>query len=126
MRDHSFDDRLRELAHVRFHRTKIPEIIDVFRRLTVLEIAPEMILHCGLACFAPFAHDYLARKSAITFVISRAARAASVPRLILSSRQRSRASPSLLRLSTTLITGTAQSTAMRCNASVTERLRFSA
>src|SRR4029077_16317693 len=68
----------------------------------------------------------LLRTSDKTFAISTAARAASVPRLILFSRQRARAWLSLSKLSTALITGIPCSMAMRCRASVTERLRFCA
>ena len=56
MFDHSFDERLGELAHIRFHRTKVPEIVDAFGCFTVLEIAPKMILDRGFTCFAPFTH----------------------------------------------------------------------
>src|SRR4030095_255970 len=68
----------------------------------------------------------LLRTSDKTFAISTAARAASVPRLILFSRQRARAWFSLSKLSTALITGTPCSMAQLCIASVTERLRFCA
>src|SRR6266480_2746821 len=92
VRNHSFDQRLGKFAHVRFHRTKIPKIVDPFGSFAVLEIAPEVILDGRFARASPFAHiNYLLRNFAITFEISTAARAASVPRLISLSRQRSRA-----------------------------------
>ena len=48
-----------------------------------MQIAPEMKLNRGLPGHSPFSHDnYLARKSPMTFAISIAARAASVPRCV--------------------------------------------
>ena len=65
----------------------------------VLHVAPEMILQRCLARLSPPAHCYgRVRRSDITLAISIAARAASVPRLIFSSRQRSRASSSLAKV----------------------------
>src|SRR5690242_3398916 len=125
MRDHSFDQRFGEFAHVRFDRAKFPEFIDPFRSFAMLKVAPEIILNRGLAGPSPFSHTtYLLRSFDMTLVISTAARAASVPRLISSSRQRARAWLSLSKLRTTLMTGTVWVTAMRCSASVTDWLRF--
>jgi hypothetical protein len=56
MRHHSFDERLRKLAHARFGRTKFPEIVDLFRAFTALEITPEVILDRCFAGFSPFTH----------------------------------------------------------------------
>ena len=58
--------------------------------------------------------------------IATAARAASIPRLIRFSRQRSRACSSFSTLSTALITGTPYSIAICWSAFVTEWLRCSA
>ena len=92
MLHHSLDQRLRKFANAGLDRTKFPKVIDPFRGLAVLEIAPEMILDGRFARASPFAHNrYLLRNFEITFEISTAARAASVPRLILFSRQRLRA-----------------------------------
>ena len=44
MRDHAFDQRLRELAHARRGRTKLPEFVHRFRRVAAVQVAPEMIL----------------------------------------------------------------------------------
>jgi len=80
----------------RFGWKEIPEIFYFFRAIAVLHVAPEMILQRCLARLSPPAHCYgRVRKSDITLAISIAAWAASVPRLIFSSRQRSRASNSL-------------------------------
>ena len=92
MRDHSLDQGLRKIADARRRRAKFPEIVDAFRPLAVLQIAPEMILDRGFARPSPFAHkNYFQRSLDITSAIFTAARAASVPRLISFSRQRSRA-----------------------------------
>src|SRR5437588_48052 len=57
-----------------------------------IENAPEVILDGRFARASPFTHiTYLFRNFEITFEISTAARAASVPRFISFSRQRSRA-----------------------------------
>ena len=56
VRNHSFDERLGEFAHVRFNRTKFPKIVYVFRSFAVLEIAPEVILNGRFARASPFAH----------------------------------------------------------------------
>ena len=56
MRDHSFDERLRKLAHARLGRAKFPEIIDLLRAFAALEIAPEMILDCCFARAPTFTH----------------------------------------------------------------------
>src|ERR1700692_2193857 len=107
MRDHSFDQRLGEFAHARLGRAKFPEILHSLGCLAVLEVAPEMILDARLPRDSTFPHKiYFPRSSDMTPAISTAARAASVPRLILSSRQRSRACSSLSRQSTVLMTGT--------------------
>ena len=107
MRDHSFDERLGKFAHARLGRAKFPEILHSFRCLAVLEVAPEMILDGCLPRDPTFPHTiYFPRSSDMTLAISTAARAASVPRLILSCRQRSRAWSSLSRQSTVLMTGT--------------------
>src|SRR5207249_7480470 len=66
------------------------------------------------------------RNFEITFAISTAARGASVPRLISSSRQRARAWFSSSKLRTALITGTPWLMAIRWSASVTDRLILSA
>jgi hypothetical protein len=91
MLDHSVDKRLRKLANPWCCRTKFPKITNLFRSFTALKIAPEMILNRRFACSPSFTHNYSLRRSDITLAISTAARAASVPRLILFSRQRSRA-----------------------------------
>src|SRR5438128_10422784 len=106
MPHHSFDERLRKFAHPWRGWAKFPEIIDLLRRFATLEVAPEMILNCRFAPTSSFAHnDQLRRRSARTFAISTAARAAPVPRSIWFSRQRARACPSLPKLSTTLMIG---------------------
>src|SRR5207247_9818619 len=121
MRVHSINQRLGKFADTRFSREKFPEIFHFFRAIAVLHVAPEMILQRGLARLPPPAHRYgRVRRSEITLAISIAARAASVPRLILSSRQRSRASSSLVKVWTQLITGMPYSSAIRWSASVTE------
>src|SRR5437868_15023954 len=108
MRDHPLNQRLGEFAHVRFHGTKLPEIVHLLWSLAVLKVAPKIVLNCRLAGASPFSHtSYLFRNFDITLVISIAARAASVPRLISSSRQRARAWLSLSKLRTTLMTGIA-------------------
>ena len=56
MRHHSFDERLRKLAHARLGRTKLPEIVDLLRSFATLEVAPEMILDCRFAGAATFTH----------------------------------------------------------------------
>ena len=56
MRHHSFDERLRKLAHARLGRAKFPEIVDLLRSFATLEIAPEMILNCRFAGAATFTH----------------------------------------------------------------------
>src|SRR5581483_2965660 len=126
MRAHSLDERLGKIAHALFRRQKFPELIDLLRRVAALQVAPERILQGRFARFATFTHHLLSRSSAMTLEISTAARAASVPRLILSSRQRSRASFTWFPLKTAWMIGTPCSSAMRCNASVTERARCSA
>src|SRR6476660_3135117 len=136
MRHHPLDQRLCEFAHPRLCGAKFPELIDLVRPFAALEITPEMILNRSFSSAPSFTHYPLGgletaapcwlRTSDKTFAISTAARAASVPRLIVFSRQRARAWFSLSKLSTALITGTPCSIAMRCRASVTERLRFCA
>ena len=59
MRDHSFDERLGEFAHGRFHGAKFEEIVDAFRLISTLEVAPKMILDGRFAGSAPFAHKLL-------------------------------------------------------------------
>src|SRR5207247_10556684 len=108
VRNHPFDDRLGKFTHVRFNRTKFPKVVHVLGSFAVLEIAPEVILDGRFARSSPCAHiAYLLRNFAITFEISTAARAASVPRLISFSRHRSRAWVSSSTLRTTLMIGTA-------------------
>src|SRR5580704_8557333 len=126
MREHSFDQGLSKFAHIRFGGTHRPKIVDSLG--SFVKIAPKMILNGRLPRFASFSHDrnYERRNSEIVSVIATAARAASVPRLILSPKQRSRACASLFRLRTALMIGTPVSIAMRCNASVTERARLAA
>src|SRR6266404_4864601 len=85
---HSFDEGLREFTNARRGRAKFPKVIEPLRRLAVLKIAPKMILNRGLPRLAPLSHGYLVRKSAMTLVIPIAVRAASVPRLSVSPRQR--------------------------------------
>src|SRR3954469_16260749 len=136
MRHHAFDQWLCEFAHALWRGAKCPELIDFIRGLAPLKITPEMILNRSFPGAPSFTHYNLGdleiaarcllRTSAKTFAISTAARAAWVPRLILFSRQRARACFSSSKLSTTLITGTPCSIAMRCKPSVTQRLRFSA
>ena len=105
--DHSFDKGLSEFADAGRSRTKLPEIIDSLGRLAALKIAPEMILNGRFTRSTPFPHKlYLSRNFDKTLAISTAARAASVPRLILFSRHRSWACDSLSRLRTALTTGT--------------------
>src|SRR6266487_3193432 len=107
MRDHSFDERLRKVAHARGGRAEFPEIPDFLRPFAVLKITPEMILDGRFSRFSPLSHKtYSSRSFDMTRAIPTAARAASVPRLILFSRQRSRACVSFSKLSTTLMTGT--------------------
>src|SRR5205814_1061962 len=55
MRHHAVDERLGELAHSRFGRTKIPEVFHAFRRAIPMQIAPEMKLNRRLPGGAPFA-----------------------------------------------------------------------
>src|SRR5207253_10239677 len=99
--------RVGEFADARCGWRKFPEIFYFFRAIAVLHVAAEMILPRCLARHSPPAHCYgRVRRSDITLAISIAARAASVPRLIFSSRQRSRASSSLAKVCTQLITGT--------------------
>src|SRR4029077_14142241 len=107
MRDHSFDKRLGEFAHARRRRATFTEILPSLRGPAVLEGAPEMILCDSLPRDSTFPHTiYFSRSSDMTLAISTAAHAAWVPRLILSSRQRSRAWVSLSRHRTVLMTGT--------------------
>src|SRR5438270_7564478 len=104
---HAFDERLSKFADARSGRTKFPEIFDLLRRFAVLKIAPKMILNGCFARAPSLPHKiYLLRNFDMTLLISTAARAASVPRLISFSRQRSRACDSLSKLRTTLMTGT--------------------
>src|SRR5437870_3896333 len=56
MRHHSFDERLRKLAHARLGRAKLPEIVDLLRAFATLEVAPEMILNCRFTGPSPFTH----------------------------------------------------------------------
>src|SRR5215475_1708967 len=101
MGNHSIDQGLCEFAHPRCCRTKLPKLIDLVRTFATLKIAPEMILDRSFSGSATFTHYpsavwkppllVLLRTSDKTFAISTAARAASVPRLILFSRQRARA-----------------------------------
>src|ERR1700747_2277821 len=56
MRDHPLDQRLREFAHPRLCRAKFPELIDLVRPFTVLEITPEMILNGSFPRSATFTH----------------------------------------------------------------------
>jgi hypothetical protein len=56
MRDHPFDERLREFAHAWRGRAKFPEIIDMLGRFAMLKIAPEMILDCCFPRSSSFAH----------------------------------------------------------------------
>src|SRR5215831_592120 len=127
MLDHSFDQRLGEFAHIRFDRTKFPEVVDALGRFAMLKVAPKMILNGRFAGASPFSHTfYLLRNFDMTLQMSMAARAASVPRLIWFSKHRARACSSASKLRTTLITGIPCVTAIRWRASVTERLRFSA
>src|SRR5436309_14695182 len=106
MGDHSLDQRLGEFTHVLFYRTELPKIVDSFWSFAMLKVAPEIILNGRLAGASPFSNrTYLFRSFDITLAMSTAARAASVPRLISSSRQRARAWDSLSKLRTTLMTG---------------------
>ena len=92
MRGHSFDQRLGEFAHPRRARAKFPKVGNILRSFAMLKIAPKMILNGGFARPAAFSHKtYFARSFDMTPAIFTAARAASVPRLILFLRQRSRA-----------------------------------
>jgi hypothetical protein len=92
MRDHPLDQRLRKFAHALRSRAKFPKVLDVLGPFAMLEVAPEMILDRRFARSSPFPHNiYFLRSSDMTLAISTTARAASVPRLILFSRQRSRA-----------------------------------
>jgi hypothetical protein len=54
MRDHSFDQRLGELAHAWFARTKIPELIELFRTAALLKIAPKVVLNGGFPALRRF------------------------------------------------------------------------
>src|SRR6266567_1124267 len=101
MRDRSFNEWLRKLAHTWRGRAKLPEILDPLGPFAMLKIAPEMILDRRFACSSSFAHrNQFPRRSDMTLAICTAARAASVPRLILFSKQRSRAGSSLSKLRT--------------------------
>src|SRR5438045_9345207 len=92
MRDHSLDQGLREIADTKRRRAKFPEIVEAFRPVAVLQIAPEMILNRGLARPSPFAHkNYFQRSLDITSSIFTAPRDARGTRLISFSRQRSHA-----------------------------------
>src|SRR5713101_2274443 len=92
VRDHSFDQRLGKFAHTRRARAKFPKVGDVLRSFAMLQIAPKMILNGGFTRPTTFTHKtYFARSFDMTPAIFTAARAASVPRLILFLRQRSRA-----------------------------------
>jgi hypothetical protein len=55
---HSFDEWLREFADPWRSRAKFPELIDLLRRFTTLEVAPEMILNCRFSPASPFTHSY--------------------------------------------------------------------
>src|SRR6516162_2573789 len=98
MRHHSLDQRLREFAYPRRCRAKLPKIIDLVWPFAALQIAPEMILNRSFPGAPSFTHyplggletaaPCLVRTSDNTLAISTAARAASVPRLILFPRQR--------------------------------------
>jgi hypothetical protein len=59
MREHSFNQWLRKLAHARGRRTACPEYIDRLRTCTAMEIAPELVLQRGLARDAAFSHRLL-------------------------------------------------------------------
>src|SRR5205814_2264070 len=87
VREHSFDEWLREELDVVLRRAERPEFLDRFRSVATVKIAPEMVLERGSPRGMTFAHCYL-RRSAMRLAISKAARAASVPRLCSSSRQR--------------------------------------
>src|SRR4029453_961952 len=114
MRNHSFNQRLCEFAHPRLRRAKFPKLIDFVRAFAALKITPEMILNRSFSRSATFTHHpfggpetaapCLLRISDKTLAISTAARPASVPRLILFSRQRACAWFSFSKLSTALIT----------------------
>src|SRR5215216_3278039 len=56
MRHHSVDEWLRKFTYSWGSRAKFPEIISLFRSLSPLEIAPEMILNCGFSRFATSTH----------------------------------------------------------------------
>src|SRR5882724_4702614 len=62
MLDHSLNKRLRKLAHSRRRRTEFPKLVDLFRSLAPLEIAPEMVLDRRLACSPSFTHKLLPAK----------------------------------------------------------------
>src|SRR5207244_13503569 len=106
MCDHSFDEWLGKLANAWCCRTKFPEILDPLGPFAMLKIAPEMVLDRRFARSSSLAHrNQLLRSSDMTLVTCTAARAASVPRLIPLSMQRSRDWLSLSNLSTPFITG---------------------
>src|SRR6266542_6340519 len=99
MRHHSFDKWPRKFADPWRSWAKFPEIINFLRRFATLKVAPEMILNCRFSRAPSLAHnDQALRRSANTFAISTAARAAAVLRLLWLSRQRARACSSSLNL----------------------------
>src|SRR4030095_15333847 len=57
MRDHSFDQRLCEVAHPRWGWAKFPKIIDLVRPFAALKIAPEMILNRSFSSAPSFTHS---------------------------------------------------------------------
>src|SRR4029077_13789290 len=59
MGDHSLDKWLRKIAHPLRRRTEFPKIVDLFRPLAALKIAPEMVLDRRFACSPSFAHKLL-------------------------------------------------------------------
>src|SRR5213075_2851481 len=62
MLDHSLNKRLRKLAHSRRRWTEFPKLVDLFRSLAPLEIAPEMVLDRRLACSPSFTHKLFPAK----------------------------------------------------------------
>src|SRR4029077_11107984 len=59
MGDHSLNKWLCKLAHALRRRTEFPKIVDLFRPLAALEIAPEMVLDRRFACSPSLAHKLL-------------------------------------------------------------------
>src|SRR5439155_7609178 len=59
MHHHPFYKWLRKLADTSCCRAKFPEIADLLRPITVLKVAPEMILDGRFACLSPFAHKII-------------------------------------------------------------------